>query len=331
MSAPGPSRTLRTAFWNYDRTSPLIDGRIGIEDARLAIEVLRPEETFARAYQGDGFDLCEVSFSNSVTAISQNACPYVLVPAFLSRAFRHSAIYIRADKGIAGPEDLKGKAVGLQEYDMTAAVVVRGILRDSYGISPSDIRWKVGEAERLKPLEFPIGQHPADVSIEVLPPGATLEQRLLAGELDAMISLRVPNAFAEGDPLVRRLFADPVMAERAWFRETDLFPIMHAVGVRKELAARCPGLTRRIYEAFLSAKNLALADLAVTQAPKVTLPWPHAALADARSLMGDDPWPYGIAQNRHVLETQLRWSREDGLQVRPVPLAEIFAADCMDT
>lgn len=322
---------LRTAFWDYDRTRPLADGRIAPGGFRLAVEILRPEVTFARAYQGDGFDVCEVSFSNSVTAVSNDSCPYVLIPVFPSRAFRHSSIFIRTDRGITGPADLRGKTVGLQEYDMTAAVVVRGLLRDSYGIAPSEIRWRVGDAERLKAIDIPQNERTAALSIEFQPSGMTLEESLLAGELDAIISLQVPRAFTNGSPLVKRLFPDPYQAEKDWFKETGLFPIMHAVGVRRELTKRYPGLTRSLFKAFSAAKNLALEELAIIQAPKVTLPWPHHALAEAKALIGDDPWPYGIAQNSLVLETQMRWSWEDGLQARRVVLQELFAEDCMDT
>jgi 4,5-dihydroxyphthalate decarboxylase len=320
---------LRTAFWNYDRTLPLMDGRVSIEGAELDVEVLRPEETFARAYQGDdAFDVCEVSFSNSVTAASLGNCPYLLIPAFLSRAFRHSSIFIRSDRGIGTPADLRGKTIGLQEYDMTAAVVVRGLLRDKYGVDAHEINWRVGDAERLKPLDFPTGTAPAKVCIKLRRPGISLEQGLLSGELDAVISLRIPSGFGMKGVPIDRLFRDPTRAEREWFRESAIFPIMHAVGIRRDIAAENPGLTRKVYEAFAAAKEIAISELEIIQAPKVTLPWPHAALAETRALMGEDPWPYGIGRNRHVLETQLRWSAQDGLQARPITLKEIFAPDC---
>ena len=196
---------LHTAFWNYDRTQPLRDGRVGIAGVDLDIEILTPDQTFSRAYEGGGFDVCEVSFSNSVTAHSKGACPYVLLPAFLSRAFRHSAIFIRKDRGIDRPEDLRGKAIGLQEYDMTAAVVVRGLLRDRYGLDPADLRWRVGDGADTKPPSFPKGLPPDRVSIEPLGGGKPLAASLLDGDIDAAILLRVPPAIKDS-PLVRRLF-----------------------------------------------------------------------------------------------------------------------------
>lgn len=321
---------LTSAFWNYDRTMPLVDGRISVEGCQLDVELLRPELTFARAFGESAFDVCELSFSNSVTAISKGGFAYDLIPVFPSRAFRHSAIFVRTDRGIERPEDLRGRIVGLQEYDMTAAVVVRGLLRDAYGVEAHQIRWRVGESERTKPLEFPIGRLPPGVEIELLTPGRTLESRLLAGELDAMISLRPPQALGEGNQTIRRLFPDPTAAERAWYAQYRIFPIMHALGVRRSLVAAHPDLPQRLYRAFSAAKALALAELEIIQAPKITLPWPHAALAEARALMGDDPWPYGVAANRHVIEAQLRWSRADGLQARPVTIADLFSPSFLE-
>lgn len=322
---------LKTAFWNYDRTQPLIDRRITAEGCELDIEVLRPEITFGRTLANAPFDVCEISFSYTTTMVSKQDYPYALIPAFLSRAFRHSSLFIRTDRGIGGPEDLKGKTVGLQEYDMTAAVVTRGFLRDRHGVDPRDITWKVGELERTKAIDFPLGRPPEGVRIDIMPPDKSLEHRLLDGELDAVIVLRPLDAWRAGDPRVAPLFPDPIAAEKEWYAAAKHFPIMHAVGVRKSLLAAHPGLARRLYDAFLAAKNLAVADLEITQAPKVTLPWPHGALAEARALIGPDHWPYGLAANRRVLETQLRWSRLDGLQARPVTVDELFAADCLDT
>ena len=320
---------IHTAFWNYDRTVPLCDGRVDMSGLPLDIEILRPDQTFAMAYQGNGFDVCEASFSNTVTMTSKGECPYVLIPAFLSRAFRHGSIFIRRDRKILSPGDLVGKTIGLQEYDMTAAVVVRGLLRDDYGVAASDVLWRVGDMERLKPLDFPVGHPPDGVSIKLRPEGLSLEDGLLSGELDAIISLRALRSAQSSDGLVCPLFDR--RAEREWFARRQIFPIMHAVAVRKTLAAAHPGLTRRLYEIFKTAKELAVADLDVIQVPKVTLPWPHAIAAEVREVMGYDFWPYGIAANVKVLKTQLRWSSEDGLQARPIIIEDVFAADCLDT
>jgi 4,5-dihydroxyphthalate decarboxylase len=324
-------RSLTASFWDYDRTRPLVDKRIIVDGYELCIEINRPEIIFARAFADAPYDVCEISFSNSVTAASLDRLQYTLIPVFLSRAFRHSSLFIRTDRGIRSPEDLKGKIVGLQEYDMTAAVVVRGFLRDQYGVDSSEIMWKVGELERTKPLEFPLGNPPDGVSIEYLRPDKSLEDRLVSGELDAIISLRPLASAHLPNACVAALFPDAVAAEADWYRSSKHFPIMHAVGVRKTILGADPALGRRLFDAFLAAKQIAISELEVTQAQKVTLPWPHGALAQARAIFGIDHWPYGVAANRLVIENQLRRSWQDGLQKKPVQLETLFDSGCLDT
>lgn len=324
-------RPLSVAFWNYDRTLPLTDGRVTVAGATLACSFLRPEVAFTRAFSATEFDISELSLSNTITAVSQGYFAYRLIPVFLSRAFRHSAIFVRTDRGIRAPSDLVGRTIGLQEYDMTAALVARGLLRDQYGINANDMRWCVGNTERLKPLEFPVGAPPTGVEIEILPPGGSVDQLLETGKIDAVITLRPPPAWQRGDLNIAPLFADPAAEEQAYYSASGVFPIMHAVGVRTELLQAQPNLGRRLYDAFCSAKTLAIEELEVVQASKVTLPWAGDALRRARAVLGHDVWPYGIEANRHTLETELRWSREDGLQARPIQLEELFDPGCLDT
>ena len=327
MSKP----TLTAAFWRYDRTQPLIDGRVSPDGFSLDCSILRPEEAFALAFGDAPFDITEISLSNTLSTLSQGPLPYLLIPVFPSRTFRHGSIFIRTDRGISRPADLAGKRVGLQEYDMTAAVVMRGMLRDDHRLDTNSIHWCVGDSVRTKSLEFPLPVKPPGLVMNILPEGRSLEDRLLAGEIDALISLREPAALRSGDPRIARLFPDPEAAERDWFHRTGLFPIMHAVGVKKALVEKHPGLPLALYRAFCEAKDLAVEELAVIQAPKVTLPWITSELRQTRALMGDDFWPYGIAANRKILEAQMRWSREDGLQARPVSLEELFAPDMLGT
>lgn len=323
---------LSLACWDYDRTQPVLDGRITIPGWQLDCSVLSPEQAFPRAFADAPFDVTEISLSNTITAVSKTSrdgtdagFPYWLLPVFLSRTFRHSALYVRTDRGIRAPADLAGKTIGLQEYDMTAAVVLRGTLRDEFDVDWRACRWLVGDARQHKPLAFPIDPAPAHLRMEVLPEGTPLDDRLLSGELDALITLRTPRAFAAGDARIARLFADPTFAERRSFERFRVFPIMHAVAVRKTLVAQHPELPRQLLEAFTAAKRMATDALDIAQAPKVTLPWINDFVREVRALMGEDYWPYGLAANRHVLETQLRWSREDGLQARPVSVDELFA------
>lgn len=314
-------RALTAAFWDYDRTRRLADGRITIPGYDLSVTISAPEATFKCAAKAQ-FDISELSFSNSVTRLSQDALPYVMIPVFLSRTFRHSMIYVRTDRGISQPGDLRGKTIGVQEYDMTAAVVVRGFLRDQFGVFPEDMAWKVGEADGGVWPAF-AGRTPEGVSVEILAAGTSLEERLLKGELDAMLALRPsPSLTKRG---VTRLFPNPRAVEEEWFQKSGVFPIMHAVGIRKECIRDDPELPAKAYQAFLEAKWQAIDELETVQAPKVTLPWPAADVANARKLMGDDYWPYGVKQNKKALTTQLRWSWLDGLQKRRLSVDDLFA------
>jgi len=271
-----------------------------------------------------------ISFSNTVTSVSKQDFPYALIPVFLSRAFRHSAIFIRTDRGIKRPEDLKGKTVGLQEYDMTAAVVVRGFLRDQYRVERAISPGRSGSSSAPSRSNFHSdatrGRQHRNSAAGQEPGGSSACGRVGCGHRPAPAGGLSSRRSAD-----RAAVSRSDRGRKGVVRGRRHFPIMHAVGVRKPLLDAYPGLGRRLFDAFDRAKGIAVAELEITQAPKVTLPWPHAALAEARALFGPDPWPYGVRANRQVLETQLRWSRLDGLQARPVTLDELFAPDCLDT
>lgn len=322
---------LTVCFWDYDRTRPLLDGRIAIEGCDARYVVLRPEEAFARAFGSAEFDVTEISFSNYMTATSHGRAAYRAIPVFLSRTFRHSSIFIRTDRGIRKPEDLAGKTMGLQEYDMTAALVVRGVLRDEYGIAPSDIAWRVGDVEAPVRDAIPVPAVPSEVDVKAVPVGTTLDSMLAVGALDGLVALAPPPSFLAQDIPVARLFPDWRAAEQAYFAKTGNFPIMHAVGIRTTLLEEHPWLAGAVLAAFGAAKEIALAELAVVQAPKVTLPWVTAELADTRARLGEDFWPYGIAANRVPIELLSRWSYDEGLSARRLSIEDLFAPEILDT
>jgi 4,5-dihydroxyphthalate decarboxylase len=281
-----------------------------------------PEDLFARALRREEFDVTELSLSSYLIVTGRGTSPYVAVPAFPSRAFRHSAVYVRTDRGIERPEDLAGTTVGTPEFQQTAGLWVRGILADRHGVPPSAIRWRTGGLEAPGATERIGIEVREGIEVEPIGPADTLNGMLLDGRLDALVSPRPPSSFEAGDPLVRRLWPDFREEERRFFRETGLFPIMHVIAVRRELAEREPWLPASVYRAFTEAKRLAIADLERTNFMRVTLPW--VPLDDVRELMGEDYWPYGVAPNRAALEAAIRWSHAEGLSARAPSLAELF-------
>jgi 4,5-dihydroxyphthalate decarboxylase len=322
---------LSVAFWNYDRTLPIADGRVPIEGCEPRCQLIRPQELFPRAFGNAEFDAAELSLARYMMLCASGASPYTALPVFPSRTFRHASIYVRQDCGIERPQDLNGRTLGLNNYDDTAALVVRGMLRDDYGFGVSDIVWCIGD---LEPGQAPRAAPPVlpdAVRYTFAPEGKTLDAMLVAGELDGIVSIVPPPCFRAGYPAVRRLFPDWRAAERDWFARTRHFPIMHTVGLRSALLADEPWVARSLYVAFCRAKDIAVAELENLQAPKTTLPWAAAELEDTRALLGADFWPYGIAANRAVIERQLRYAAEDGLLVKPLTSDDLFAPDLLNT
>ena len=258
-------------------------------------------------------------------ATSRGAAAYVGVPAFVSRVFRHSAIYVRTDRGIKSPADLRGKRVGVPEYQITAVMWARGILADEYGVQPEEIHWRSGGQEEPGRTErSPLSLPPA-VDLRRIPADRTLVELFEAGELDALITARVPSSYTRKRPHIDRLFPDFRTVEAAYFRKTGLFPIMHLIGVRKSLVEKNPWLPVSIFKAFEQARRMTMAEIDQMSALRVSTPWIVADVADARAALGDDYWPYGIPANRKALETMIRYSVGQHLAARPIALDELFA------
>ncbi|HEY7610537.1 MAG TPA: ABC transporter substrate-binding protein [Alphaproteobacteria bacterium] len=317
---------ISVATGDYDRVRAIKDGRVRVEGC--AVRYLTPalEELFIRALIGAEFDACEVSLSSYLIALSRGKTPYRALPVFLSRVFRHSAIYIRTDRGIARPEDLRGKRVGVPEYQMTAALWARGLLEDEYGVKPSEIEWRNGGLEQAGRTEKLALELPREVKLTPLGPGETLSALLAGGKLDALVSPRMPSCFGKA-PNVARLFPDYRAAERAYYKKTGLFPIMHVLVVREELLRKHPWLASSLFTAFRQAKDIAIRELEEIGAYNVTVPWLAAELAEIRAVLGEDYWPYGLAKNRRSLEAALRYSHAQGLSARPLTIEEAFVPD----
>jgi 4,5-dihydroxyphthalate decarboxylase len=313
---------LSLAVGPYDRTRALVDGSVQIDGVKVTGMTLSPEEIFFRAFRHAEFDICELSLSSFTVKTAQGNCPYVGVPAFVSRAFRHTSIYVRTDR-IKKPADLKGKKVGLPEYQLTANVWARAILEDDYGVKPSDIHWVRGGIEEANRPEKIAIKLPADVKLEDAPAGKSISALLGEGAIEGFMAPR-PPALPKGTPHVGWLVADPVQAATDCYKRTGIFPIMHLAGVRRELAEKHPWLLGAVLKAFEQSKQVALAQLGDTSATKVTLPFVEERLMEARALMGEDFWSYGAAANRKTLETFLRHHHRQGLSPRLVTVEELF-------
>jgi 4,5-dihydroxyphthalate decarboxylase len=314
---------------DYDRTRALFDGRAHIEGCDLVAAAIEPEEAFHRAFSSQEFDISELSLSSHTVLTSRGENQYVGIPAFVSRLFRHSGIYIRTDRAIDRPGALAGKTIGLPEYQITANVWIRGILQDDFGLKPEAVHWRRGGLEEpgrgeRAPLKLPPG-----IDLKQVPDGKTLSAMLEAGELDAVISARAPSCFERGAPNIARLFPDYRSTEEDYFRRTKIFPTMHIIGIRKSLVERHPWLPVSVFKAFLRAKALTLYELGQIGHLFVTLPWGVLEFEKARKLMGEDYWSYGVETNRHVLETFLRYHHEQGLSPRRLAPEELFAASTL--
>jgi 4,5-dihydroxyphthalate decarboxylase len=319
------------ACGDYDRVRALHDGSVRIEGCDVNFLNLDPEELFFRAYRNQEFDVCELSMSSYMLNLSRGAAtPYVALPVFISRTFRHSAIYIRTDRGIRSASDLKGKRIGVPEYQVTAALWVRALLSQEYGVEPWDFEWLQGGLEQPGRVEKLTLNLPPAVKVSSIPADATLDDWLRNGELDALIAMRPPRCFNEGVPQVARLFPDYQAAEAAYFSRTGIFPIMHMVGVRRELASQHPWLANSIYSAFVEAKDLAIARLENIAALPVTFPWMGPWLDKTRALMGHDFWPYGVPENRATLEAMVQFAYKHGTAERLLTVEELFAKGTLE-
>jgi 4,5-dihydroxyphthalate decarboxylase len=315
---------LSVAIGDYDRNRPLLDGRVLIDGVEPVFMTLSPEEIFFRAFRHQEFDICELSFGSYVVSVDQGNPGYIAMPAFLSRAFRHTSIYIRTDKGINKPADLKGKRIGVAEYQLSANVWARALLEDDYGVKPADIIWVRGGMEQPGRPEKIKLQLPAAIRLENAPPDRSLNALLAAGEIDGFIGPRTLSCFDQGHPQVARLFSDSVSVAADYYRRTGIFPIMHLLGVRRTLAEQQPWLPAALLKAFNQSKTLALTGLNDTSATKVTLPFVEEQLVNARALLGNDFWSYGVAANRAVLDNFLDHHHRQGLSQRRITIEQLF-------
>lgn len=322
-------RAITVACWDYDRTVALADGRVRPEGLDVTYLPLLPAETFFRALRHHEFDVAEMSLSSYVLNRDREDS-YIATPAFPSRSFRHNGIYINTACGISGPADLIGCTVGLPEYQVTAAVWIRGILAEHHGVPVNSVAYRTGGIHDPRRTEkIPVS--PPGIDLKPVPPGRVLSDLLVTGEIQAMYTPRVPRSFLQGRPEVARLWPDSRAMEQDYYRATGIFPIMHTIVIRRELYERDPWIARSLYDAFVVAKDYAIGRLRETGAPASSLPWAYAEAEDAIGLMSEDFWPYGLAANEKVLATFMRYSHDQGLASRVYEPSELFAPETFES
>lgn len=326
-----PKLPLTLACWNYDRTRALADGRVTVDGVDLNYLNLPVEETFFRMLRHREFDVAEMSLSSYALSLFRENPPFIAIPVFPSRMFRHSCIFVNAHSGIRQPQDLIGKRVASPEYQMTAPVWIRGILSDEYGVPVSSPRYFTGGEEQPGRPEKIALSLPPEFRVQPIPADKTLSQMIDSGEIDALYTARAPSTFGRSAN-VRRLFEDYPAVERAYYLKTKIFPIMHVVAIRRDFYEKHRWIAQSLLKAFTLAQRETYEDLREMGALKAMLPWLVQHIEETEKLMGREFWPYGLEPNNiHVLETFLRYSHEQGLAKRLLAPAELFAPESLES
>lgn len=319
---------LSFACWDYDRMRALRDGRVQVDGIDLNYQQLEVEETFFRMLRYREFDACEMSLS-SYCVSKFKGDPFVAIPVWPSRFFRHSCVYINTNSGIKEPQDLIGKRIGNPEYQMTAPAWIRGIMADEYGVPVDSVQYLTGgEEEPGRPEKISLDL-PPNIKLDPIGPTDTLSQMLIDGKIDALYTARMPSAYGKV-PQIKRLWEDYVPVERAYYEKTKIFPIMHTVVIRRDVYEANRWIAVALYKALVQSQKITYAQLRTTASLQTMLPWSSAEEEQTRKLMGDDFWPYGFEANKHVLETFTRYSFEQGLSKRKLDPAELFAPETLE-
>lgn len=320
-----PEIELNIACWNYDRTRPLIDGRVRPEGINANIQVLRPREIFPRMLDNQEFHASEMSLASYISLKARNECPFVAIPVMLSKLFRHSCIYVRTDAGINKPSDLRSKRVGIRQYGATAVVFMKGMLQHEFGVLPEEIRWYMGGQDDPAPAPLIPLDLPEAISMTFIPENKTLAQMFEAGELDALFAIFVPKAFRDGSPNIARLFPNFKEVEQDYYRRTGIFPIMHTFVIREDVYQQHPWVARSLFKAFREARDLAIDDLYDSDVLQVSLPFLLDHVEETWRVFGKDYWAYGVEPNRPTLDALCRYVVEQGLAPRIVTPEELFS------
>jgi 4,5-dihydroxyphthalate decarboxylase len=321
---------LTLSCWGYDRMRALADGRVQPEGIDLNFLDLSVEETFFRMLRNREFDVSELSLSSYAVSLFREPRPFIAIPVFPSRMFRHSCIFVSGTSGVREAKDLAGKRVGTPEYQMTAPVWIRGILQDEYGVKVESCEYWTGGQEQAGREEKLKVELPPQFRVRPIDQGKTLSQMLAAGEIDALHSPRMPSTLHTQPDKVKRLFENYVEVERAYYRKTRMFPIMHVIAIKREVYEQSPWIAMSLYKAFTQSQKIAYEELYETAALRTMLPWMIAEIEEVRRDMGHDWWPYGFEANRACLDTFLRYHHEQGLSRQRLKAEQLFAAETME-
>ncbi|MGH3662122.1 MAG: hypothetical protein ACRDTQ_09735, partial [Micromonosporaceae bacterium] len=264
---------LTLACGDYDRTRDLEEGVVRPDGIDLTYLRLPVEETFFRMMRHQEFEVSELSLSSYVMSLDADPAPFVALPVFPSRMFRHGCVYLNTGAGVSEPADLRGKVVGVPEYQVSAAVWIRGILADHHGLPVDSVSYRTGGQETPGRIEKKELSLPGNINVEQIAPEATLSAMLADGEIDALYTPRIPSPFVNRDPRVARLFADPVAVEKAYYEAERIFPIMHVAVVRRDVYQAYPWVAQSLSKAFAAAKANAFDRLYDTSALRFMLPW----------------------------------------------------------
>jgi 4,5-dihydroxyphthalate decarboxylase len=319
-----PGLPLTFACGLYDRMLPLQTGEIKPEGIDLNFLVMdNPREIFDRMSNRLEFDACEMSSSELVSRFAANKCPYVALPVFASRVFRHGFIVVNR-KQVKTPKDLEGKRIGVPLYTQTAAVFIRGLMQHDLGIDMNTIEWVEGSINEPgsygNPAVMPMLK---PVNIKPNKSGKSLSDLLAAGEIAAIVGSNMPHSIKHSADVVR-LFPDYREKEKDYFKRTRIFPIMHTIVIRKDVYERHPFVATSLYDALCAAKDEALARMRFSGTLRYMLPWLAADVDEIDEVFDGDCWPYGVEPNRPTLEALVNYMAEQGLIPAPIPVEKLF-------
>lgn len=346
LSAGGVSQThaagkgkglpISMAGYQFDRTKALIDGDVKIDGCDIQFQESGIGDTNTNVFSGpQTLDVTEIGLHPFMLAYANDEFrDYALLPIFPLRLFRHKSVFIRNDRGIESPKDLRGKTIATAGYSSTSLTWIRGIFHDEYGIQPNDLQWVISAKDSSAKDAGKVSKQenifPKGVSIKMGPSGKDESDLLASGAVDAVFHAGEPRAYVEGHPMVGRLFPDYRTTERAYFAKTGIFPIMHAVAIKKSLVQQNPWLVKAVFQAYSQSKQKAFEYMAKMAWVKDSLPWFGQEFQETRKLMGDNYYSYGIGPNRKTLETLFRYSHQQGLCSRELTIEELFVPASID-